>query len=310
MVAATTDDFSSGGAMRIANLDGRVVLITQEGCIDVNAASCGRLPADPQLAYGRWDELVEWAHAADGETQDLDESRLGPPAPRPSQVFAIGLNYAGHAAEAGVTIPQAPSVFTKFPTSIGAPNSTVSLPSDHVDWEVELVAVIGRRAHHVAEAEAWAHVAGLTVGQDLSERKIQNRPPVPQFSLGKSFPGFGPIGPVLVTPDEFADPDDLAMLCTLNGVEVQRARTSDLVFSIGALVSRLSAVVPLLPGDLIFTGTPAGVGLTRDPPVFLRPGDELISEIENIGTMRTGFVPSAVGNGRLAVSVAGTDGRK
>ena len=296
--------------MRIANLDGRLVLVTHKGCIDVNAASRGRLPADPQLAYGRWDELLDWAQTADGETQDLDESRLGPPAPRPSQVFAIGLNYAGHAAEAGVAIPQAPSVFTKFPTSIGAPSATVSLPSDHVDWEVELVAVIGRRAHRVAEAHAWAHVAGLTVGQDLSERKIQNRPPVPQFSLGKSFPGFGPIGPVLATPDEFADPDDLAISGTLNGVEVQRARTSDLVFSVGALVSRLSAVVPLLPGDLIFTGTPAGVGLMRDPATFLRPGDELLSEIESIGVMRTGFVGAHHGNGRFAVSTAGADGRE
>jgi 2-keto-4-pentenoate hydratase/2-oxohepta-3-ene-1,7-dioic acid hydratase in catechol pathway len=276
--------------MRIANVDGRLALVTAKGVLDVGAATAGGLPSDAQAAYGHWDELLEWAQTAEGEMQPLDETRLGPPAPQPRQVLAIGLNYAGHAAEAGVATPEAPSVFTKFPTSIGSPCAAVALPSEHVDWEIELVAVIGRRAYRVSEERAWSHVAGLTVGQDLSERKVQNRPPAPQFSLGKSFPGFGPIGPVLVTPDEFEDPDDLAISCTLNGTEVQRARTSDLVFSVPALISRLSAVLPLLPGDLIFTGTPAGVGLSRNPPQFLRPGDELLSTIEGIGTLRTRLV--------------------
>jgi 2,4-diketo-3-deoxy-L-fuconate hydrolase len=281
--------------MRIANVDGRIALVTPEGTLDVSRATAGRLPSDPQAAYAQWDELREWARTADGETEPLDEARLGPPVPRPRQVLAIGLNYASHAAEAGVATPEAPSVFTKFPTSIGAPYAPVALPSEHVDWEVEVVVVIGRRAYRVREDRAWSHVAGLTVGQDLSERKVQNRPPAPQFSLGKSFPGFAPIGPVLVTADELDDPDDLAISCALNGDTKQSARTSDLVFSIPELISRLSAVLPLLPGDLIFTGTPAGVGLTRTPPQFLRPGDELRSTVEGIGTLRTRFVGASNG---------------
>ena len=152
--------------------------------------------------------------------------RCKAPVPRPRQVFAIGLNYAAHAAEAGVESPTFPPTFTKFPTCLTGPDATVELPSEFVDWEVELVVVIGRLAHEVAEGNGWSHVAGLTVGQDLSERIVQTRPPAPQFSLGKSFPGFGPIGPWVVTPDELDNPDDLALGCTVNGEEVQKSRTS------------------------------------------------------------------------------------
>ena len=275
--------------MRTANLAGRLVLVTEEGALDVESASDGRFSPDPQTAFERWDELRAWAVDAEGETQPLDEARLGPPVPHPRQVFGIGMNYAGHAAEAGIDLPEFPSVFTKFPTSIAAPHATIALPSERVDWEVELVVAIGRHAAGVAERDAWAHVAGVTVGQDLSERRVQMRPPVPQFSLGKSFPGFGPIGPLLVTPDELADPDDLEVSCTLNGEVVQQARTSDLVFSVPALVAQLSAIVPLLPGDLIFTGTPAGIGATRRPQRFLTAGDELVSSVAGVGTMHTRF---------------------
>jgi 2-keto-4-pentenoate hydratase/2-oxohepta-3-ene-1,7-dioic acid hydratase in catechol pathway len=275
--------------MRTANLAGRLVLVTDDGAMDVATASGGRLPSDPQAVYERWDDLVEWASEATGQIDPLAEADLGPPAPRPRQVFAIGMNYAAHASEAGIDLPEFPSTFTKFPTSVAPPYATVSLPSGNVDWEVELVVVIGRLAHHVAEADGWSHVAGLTVGQDLSERKVQLRPPVPQFSLGKSYPGFGPTGPLLVTPDELADPDDLGISCTLNGEEMQRARTSELMFPVPALVSRLSSIVPLLPGDLIFTGTPAGIGASRTPPQYLAPGDELRSTVEGVGTIETHF---------------------
>jgi 2-keto-4-pentenoate hydratase/2-oxohepta-3-ene-1,7-dioic acid hydratase in catechol pathway len=154
-----------------------------------------------------------------------------------------------------------------------------------VDWEVELVAVIGVRAHRVAEDAAWPHVAGLTVGQDLSERVVQWGAGG-QFSLGKSFPGFGPMGPWLVTADELADPDDLALECAVNGEVMQKSRTSDMVFGVARLIAELSAILPLLPGDVIFTGTPAGIGATRKPPRFLQPGDVLTSTIEGIGTLR------------------------
>lgn len=279
--------------MRTANLAGRLVLVTDEGALDVADASEGRFSPDPQAAFERWDELRAWAPDAAGEAGSLDEALLGPPVPQPRQVFAIGMNYAGHAAEAGIDLPDFPTTFTKFPSSIAAPHATVSLPSERVDWEVELVVAIGRRAEGVPESEGWAHVAGVTVGQDLSERRVQLRPPVPQFSLGKSFPGFGPIGPLLVTPDELSDPDDLELTCTLNGETVQQGRTSDLVFSVPALIAQLSAICPLLPGDLIFTGTPAGIGATRTPQRFLAPGDELVSSVAGVGAMRTRFVNGA-----------------
>ena len=161
------------------------------------------------------------------------------------------------------------------------------LPSGSVDYEIELVAVIGRFTERVRASAAWRHVAGLMIGQDLSDRVVQMRPPAPQFSLGKSFPGFGPTGPWLVSPDEFDDPDDLALTCKLNGEVVQASRTSDLIFSVGEIIERVSAITPMLPGDLVFTGTPAGVGIGRTPPLFLAADDVLESTIEGIGTIVT-----------------------
>ena len=192
--------------------------------------------------------------------------------------------------ESDFSAPEEPSAFTKFPSCIAGPGSDIPIVSGTVDWEVELVAVIGSIAHHIGEGQGWDYVAGLTVGQDISERTVQLRPPVPQFSLGKSFPAFGPIGPELVTPDELDDPDDLEIGCAVNGRQVQLARTSELIFSVPELVSRLSAIVTLYPGDLIFTGTPAGVGHARTPPEYLRPGDHLTSTIEGIGTLHNDCV--------------------
>jgi 2,4-diketo-3-deoxy-L-fuconate hydrolase len=178
-----------------------------------------------------------------------------------------------------------PAVFTKFPTSITGPNARIVLPNATVDWEVELVVALGRRIFEVAEKDAWRQVAGLMVGQDLSDRVLQLAGPAPQFSLGKSYPGFAPIGPWLVTVDEFGNPDDLELGCRLDGEVLQLGRTRDLLFSIPELIARLSAVCPLLPGDLIFTGTPAGVGGARTPPRFLPPGGVLTSHIEGIGEL-------------------------
>jgi 2-keto-4-pentenoate hydratase/2-oxohepta-3-ene-1,7-dioic acid hydratase in catechol pathway len=276
--------------MRVANVEDRAVLLVGDGVVDVATASAGSLPADPQLLYEHWDELRALAERAAEPDGPLDVHLLQAPVPRPRQVFAIGMNYAAHAAEAGVEAPTFPPTFTKFPTCLTGPQATVELPSEFVDWEVELVVVIGRLAYEVAAGSGWAHVAGLTVGQDLSERIVQTRPPAPQFSLGKSFPGFGPSGPWVVTPDELDDPDDLALGCAVNGEEVQKSRTSDLIFGVDALIHHLSSITPLLPGDLIFTGTPAGVGGTRTPPRFLTPGDELVSTIDGIGTIHTHFI--------------------
>jgi 2-keto-4-pentenoate hydratase/2-oxohepta-3-ene-1,7-dioic acid hydratase in catechol pathway len=201
-------------------------------------------------------------------------------------VFAIGLNYAAHADETQRTVPDVPMVFTKFASSIAGAHDDVVLPRDTVDYEAELVVVIGQVTRHVAPGAAWAHVAGLTVGQDLSERELQTRPPAPQqYCLAKSFPGFAPIGPVLVTPGSLSDPDDLEIVCELNGQLVQRARTAQMIFSVADLVAYLSTIVTLLPGDLIFTGTPSGIGWSRTPRLCLSPGDELTTTIEGIGTM-------------------------
>jgi 2-keto-4-pentenoate hydratase/2-oxohepta-3-ene-1,7-dioic acid hydratase in catechol pathway len=287
---ATTRGSTKEGEMRIASVGGRAVLVVDDGIVDMATASGSSLPSDAQLIYEHWDAvraLADRVHRADAP---LDVQALEAPVPRPRQVFAIGMNYAAHAAEAGVDPPTFPPTFTKFPTCLTGPDATVVLPSEFVDWEVELVVVIGAPAYEVAVGAGWEHVAGLTVGQDLSERIVQLRPPAPQFSLGKSFPGFGPIGPWVVTPDELDDPDDLALGCAVNGEEMQKSRTSDLIFGIDALVHHLSAITPLLPGDLVFTGTPAGVGGTRTPPRFLAPGDELVSTIEGVGTIHTHFI--------------------
>jgi 2-keto-4-pentenoate hydratase/2-oxohepta-3-ene-1,7-dioic acid hydratase in catechol pathway len=278
--------------VRIGNLDGRLVILTGSGGIDVERASGGRFGADPQAVYPRWAEFASWAAAQGSEAAEpCDATRLGAPAPRPGQSFGIGLNYRDHAAESGLAVPEQPSVFTKFPSCITGPCGDVVLPpGGHTDWEVELVAVIGAEARHVAEADGWRYVAGLCVGQDISERITQLAGAAPQFSLGKSFAGFGPTGPWLVTPDEFADPDDLELGCAINGVQVQKSRTSHLIISVPRLVATLSAILPLRPGDVIFTGTPAGVGLGRDPQRWLAPGDELVSYVEGIGELRQRFV--------------------
>ena len=188
-----------------------------------------------------------------------------------------------------MTVPDVPATFTKFPASLGGPFDDVEIIGDAVDWEVELVAVIGLPADHVVEAAAWDHIAGLTVGQDISDRKLQFAAGM-QFSLGKSRRGYGPMGPWVVTLDEVPNPDDLGLGCSVDGETVQDARTSDLIFSVPQLVAELSAVLTLLPGDIIFTGTPEGVGYARKPPRFLHPGDVLTSTIEGIGDLVTRLV--------------------
>ncbi|MGI5404813.1 fumarylacetoacetate hydrolase family protein [Streptomyces sp. CA-135486] len=279
--------------MRTANLSGRLVLIRDDGtAVDVEQASDGLFGADPQAVYSRWPEFHAWATDSDLPAgSPFDVRDLGAPVPAPRQVLAVGLNYRDHVVESGFALPDTlPPVFTKYISSLTGPVTEVRLPEGgHTDWEVELVAVIGKEAYRVAEDDAWLHVAGLTVGQDISERISQLAGPAPQFSLGKSYPGFAPTGPCLVTPDAFADPDDLELGCSLNGEEMQKGRTRDLIFSVPALVAKLSAVLPLLPGDVIFTGTPAGVGLGRSPQRRLADGDELVSYIEGVGELRQTF---------------------
>jgi 2-keto-4-pentenoate hydratase/2-oxohepta-3-ene-1,7-dioic acid hydratase in catechol pathway len=276
--------------MRLINVDGRLAIERNGKALDVEHASDGRFSARVQAVYDRWSEFRDWAAHVEGDGESVDATRLGAPAPDPRQVFAIGLNYRDHAAEGGVEVPEMPMVFTKFPSSITGPYTDVRLPAETVDWEAELVVVIGRYAQSVRSDDAWDYVAGLTVGQDLSERTLQRKP---QLCLAKSFPGFSPLGPALVTPDEFDDPSDLEIGCLLDGEQMQKARTSDLIFGVPELVAYLSSIVPLWPGDVIFTGTPSGVGAVRKPPRFLRDGNELTTYIEGIGTMRHQLLASS-----------------
>jgi 2,4-didehydro-3-deoxy-L-rhamnonate hydrolase len=291
--------------VRIANLSGRLVLITDEGAVDVEGASGGRFSSDPQRVYEHWFEFVDWAEQVPpAQVVAFSVEQLGPPAPRPAQVFGIGTNYRSHAAEGGLDVPEWPMVFTKYVSSFTGPFGDIELPSDAVDWEVELVFVIAQLARNIPAQRGWDYVAGLTVGQDLSEREVQLRGEIPQMSIGKSLPGFSPTGPFLVTPDSLPNPGALEISCSIDGETVQQASTGDLVFSVPELVAELSSMVPLLPGDVVFTGTPDGVGLARRPPRFLQPGEQLVSRIEGIGEMRHTFrnaAGSRHGSDRVAI---------
>lgn len=301
--------------MRIANLRGRAALTDGTRYLDIHTASQGRFGPDPMDVFGRWEQFRAWADAAEAAALDpssgdpatcagpgVDGDGLEAPVPRPRQVFAIGLNYKDHADEASLPYPEHLFVFTKFPSCLAGPNVPVDLPAGgEVDYETELVVVIGRETHRVDEERALESVAGYSVGQDYSERTIQLRPPAPQFSLGKSFPNFGPFGPAVVTPDELADPASLRVTAVLEGPNaehkgpdgwrVQDGNTRDLIFPVARIIADLSRVATLYPGDIIFTGTPAGVGKAHG--ISLQPGNVLTSTIEGIGSLRNEFRPAS-----------------
>ena len=274
--------------MRMANVDGRAVLVVGDATVDIEKASDGRFSSDLMAALADWDALRSWATSVDpsAATGRLAGANLGACVPRPAKVFGVALNYRRHAEETGAELPPAPSVFTKFRNAIVGPTAAVPLPSDAVDWEVELVVVIGRGGARIAPGEAFDHIAGYCVGQDFSERRVQMTGSRPQFSLGKSYDAFGPIGPAVVTLDEVDDPNDLRLWCEINGEMVQDDRTSDLIFDVPTLVSYLSSICTLEPGDLVFTGTPSGVGVARTPPRFLQPGDVVVRGVDGVGTIR------------------------
>ncbi len=273
--------------MRLVNVDGRAGVMIDGRFADVERTSNARFSADPMAAIRDWDRFKEWARglSAAAAQEVLNESELGPPVPRPAKVFAIGMNYREHAKEAGMEIPTSPVVFTKFPNCLVGPRADVVLSSGFVDWEVELVVVIGRRGRHIAEQRALDYVAGYCVGQDISDRRIQFTDRPPQFSMGKSIDTFGPLGPALVSIDAFPNPNDLALSCDVSGERMQASRTSDMIFSVPEQVAFLSSMCTLEAGDLIFTGTPSGVGSTRDPRRYLKEGDEIVTTIEHVGTL-------------------------
>ncbi len=275
--------------MRLFNLAGRLSTFIDGGIVDVASTSDNLFSSDPQRMFDDWQALVDWGGSVGARgAGEVDATQLQAPVPRPPQVFAIGLNYRAHAEEGTFSVPEEPTVFTKWPSCIVGPSHAVELTVD-TDWEIELVVAISRRAERVKAADALSYVAGFTVGQDLSDRVLQRKGPAPQWSLSKSRYGFGPTGPWLVTLDELANAADLAIHSSLGGETLQTSRTSMLIFDIPTLIEYVTEKCPLLPGDLIFTGTPEGVGYARTPPRFLHPGDVLTSTIEGIGDLVTHF---------------------
>jgi 2,4-diketo-3-deoxy-L-fuconate hydrolase len=271
-------------SFRLAAVNERAVLIANDGIYDLQRRSGGRFSPDPMEAIARHRELHAVAAALDGAPDAaLASAVLGPCVPWPQKVFGIGLNYRAHAAESGREAPETPVVFAKFPSCLTGPAGDIVLYGPTTDWEAELVVVIGSRARDIAARDAWEAVAGLTCGQDVSERTMQFAAKPPHFDLGKSYDTYGPIGPAVVSIDSFRDPADLALACDVNGKRRQAARTSELIFGIPELIAYLSAVCTLEPGDLIFTGTPDGVGMASG--TFLKPGDVVVTTIEGIGTM-------------------------
>jgi 2,4-didehydro-3-deoxy-L-rhamnonate hydrolase len=237
-----------------------------------------------QGGFSHLAHLLHRPHAL--PTVDLNVERLGPPVARPSKLIAVGLNYADHASETGAQLPSEPKIFMKATSALCGVYDDVKLPpgSLYTDYEVELAVVIKTRANYITEEQAWDHVAGCTVCNDYSERDFQkNRSG--QFVKGKSADTFAPLGPYLVTSDE-ARFEDARLFCSINGEVRQDARTSALIFGVPRLIACISQYMTLLPGDVITTGTPAGVGMGRVPPSYLRPGDVVEYGIEGIGAGR------------------------
>lgn len=268
-----------------ANVNSRACLINDEDFYDINRLSKDAVSADPMIALADIDALYQISgslgdHEPDGS---LSEAKLGPPSPRPRNSFGVGLNYKDHAEESKMDLPESPVIFSKFPSCIVGPFADIDLRATRGDYEAELVVVIGRAVRDVSTDDAWSHVAGVTAGQDISDRKLQLGARPPQFGLGKSRDTYGPTGPLLLSPDSFPDADDLHLTCEINGDLRQDARTRDLIFDVSFLVSYLSEVMTLIPGDLIFTGTPAGVGMPDKR--FLVPGDVITTTVGGVGSM-------------------------
>lgn len=282
----TTDGYSSPMTLRFASKNGRAQLVVgpNNNLVDLAEVSGGKFDADPIKAFPRWAELRAFAATVTEGGSPANPDELDAPSPWPLQVFAIGLNYRSHAEESGMGLPAVPLTFTKFTSCIAGPNADIPIDAPMVDWEVELVVVISSGGRNIAKADAWNHIAGISVGQDISDRALQFAAQPPHFDLGKSKKNFGPFGPWLVDAADVSNRDAMHMTCTLNGEEVQNTLTDDLVFNVGDIVEYVSGIVELLPGDVIFTGTPGGVGVSRKPAVFLKPGDVLVSSIDGIGT--------------------------
>jgi 2,4-didehydro-3-deoxy-L-rhamnonate hydrolase len=277
--------------MKFGSVRGRACVVDGNRFVDLQDASDGELPADP-MAYviSRWQSRARafLERVPHTEYRQAGLGELGPPIPRPGKILAVALNYRRHAVEAGRDVPAEPAVFAKLTSSLSGPYDSIEVPDTcpMIDYEAEVVVVVGKTMRGVHADQAWDHIAGVTAGQDISDRWEQGRPPLSQFSLAKSYDTFSPIGPVMATLDEFANLDAITVIGRISGREVQRGDTGQLIYSIPELLAWTCRYVTLEPGDLVFTGTPDGVGSRRVPPVFLAEGMVLETEIPEVGTMR------------------------
>ena len=272
---------------RLANISGRASLVEDGNYYDLEVISDGEFNSDPSDALQNQDRLKQLnSQLPEMEPTGLVcDSELGPPVSSSANCYAVGLNYKNHAEESGLEIPDVPMIFTKHTSCLVGPSATIEMRSDAVDYEAELVAVVGKTGKDIRKEDAWDHVAGLCVGQDISDRGVQfSTKNLPQFNLGKSFDTFGPIGPFLVSPDELPNKDGLEIECLVNDEVRQKDNTNDLIFDIPFIICYLSEIVTLNVGDVIFTGTPGGVGVMEGK--FLKEGDILTTRIEGLGSLR------------------------
>ena len=272
-------------SFKLGTVDGKAVLIKDDHYFDVASLSDGAISSDSVEALKFQTELSELYETLSENTAtgNLSEVELGNPVPKSPNCYAVGLNYRKHAEESGMDIPEVPMIFTKHTSCFVGPKANVEMRSDYVDWEVELVAVIGKEGKNIPKENALEHVAGLCVGQDISDRPAQFATTPAMFNLGKSFDTYGPMGPALVSLDLLENCESLDIECKLNGETVQKSNTSDLIFNISSIISYLSEIVSLNVGDTIWTGTPSGVGIASGK--FLKDGDILTSSIEGLGSM-------------------------
>lgn len=255
--------------------------------IDVSHAGLGDYN-ETFLGSGGLAGLKGWLEANAGTAPRIDSAvRLGSPVARPSKIICIGLNYAGHARETGAAVPKEPIIFFKSTTALTGPNDGLVIPKGSVktDWEVELAVVIGKKAQYVPKEQAYDYIAGFMLHNDYSEREWQLERGG-QWVKGKSADTFAPLGPVMATRDEVGDEGNLRLWLKVNGQTVQDGNTNDFIFNVPTVVSYLSQFMTLLPGDVISTGTPAGVGMGMKPPTFVKPGDVIDLGIEGLGEQR------------------------
>lgn len=270
---------------KLANIKGRAALLNEESFYDLEEISNGNLSHDSTKALFHLEELGELSKNLNDleATGNISEAEFDAPVSFPKNCYAVGLNYRNHAEEANMAIPEVPMIFTKHTSCLVGASADVEMRSNYVDYEAELVVVIGLSGKDISKNNAWNHVAGLCVGQDISDRPAQFASTPPMFNLGKSFDTFGPMGPALVSPDSLPNKENLVIECKVNDEIRQNDNTDDLIFDVPTIISYLSEIVTLNTGDVIFTGTPGGVGVTQGK--FLKDGDIITTSIEGLGTL-------------------------